>query len=115
MWAPIFMGCGTPTRAAISSRVRSATCRERAPALESIEVSFNHDLNGDGTIGIPVPSSATVIESSGTTSLLASGNTYLIQVGSGGAVQLTYGGQPVTAGRIWRHDSDRGAADGERI
>ena len=30
MWAPIFTGCGTPTRAAISSRVRSATCRARA-------------------------------------------------------------------------------------
>src|SRR5579864_4411162 len=69
-------------------------------ALESIEVSFNHDLNGDGTIGVPVPSSATLIESSGTTSLLASGNTYLIQVGGGGAVQLTYGGQPVTAGEF---------------
>ncbi len=69
-------------------------------ALESMEVSFNYDLNGDGTIGIPVPSNATLIESSGTTSLLASGNTYLIQVGSGGAVQLTYGGQPVTAGEF---------------
>jgi cytochrome c2 len=69
-------------------------------ALESTEVSFNRDLNGDGTIGIPVPSSATLIESSGTTSLLASGNTYLIQVGSGGAVQLTYGGQPVIAGEF---------------
>ena len=69
-------------------------------ALESMEFSFNDDLNGDGTIGIPVPSSATTIESSGTTSLLASGNTYLLQVGSGGAVQLTYGGQPVTAGEF---------------
>ncbi len=31
-------------------------------ALESIEFSFNDDLNGDGTIGVPVPSNATVIE-----------------------------------------------------
>ena len=31
-------------------------------ALESMEVSFNYDLNGDGTIGIPVPSNATLIE-----------------------------------------------------
>ena len=31
-------------------------------ALESIEASFNFDLNGDGTIGVPLPSSATVIE-----------------------------------------------------
>ena len=40
-------------------------------ALESMEPSFNHDLNGDGIIGIPPPSDATVIESSGSTSLLA--------------------------------------------
>ena len=31
-------------------------------ALESIETSFNDDLNGDGIIGVPVPSDATVIE-----------------------------------------------------
>ncbi len=31
-------------------------------ALESIEASFNDDLNGDGTIGVPVPSNATLIE-----------------------------------------------------
>ena len=46
-------------------------------ALESIEASFNNDLNGDGTIGVPLPSSATVIESSGTTSLLTDGTYYL--------------------------------------
>ena len=69
-------------------------------ALESMELSFNDDLNGDGTIGVPVPSNATLIESSGTTSLLAAGNTYLIQPNGRGAVQLSYGGQPVVAGEF---------------
>jgi S-formylglutathione hydrolase FrmB/cytochrome c2 len=69
-------------------------------ALESAELSFNNDLNGDGTVGIPVPSSATIIESSGSTKLLASGSNYLIQPNGRGAVQLTYGGQPVVAGEF---------------
>ncbi len=100
MWAPINIRSGTRTAAAISSRVRSANVSGTSAALESMEFSFNDDLNGDGTIGIPVPSGATTIESSGTTSLLASGNTYLLQVGSGGAVQLSYGGQPVMPGEF---------------
>jgi cytochrome c2 len=69
-------------------------------ALESMEVSFNDDLNGDGTIGVPVPSNAVLIESSGTTSLWQVGSTYLIQPNGEGAVQLTYGGQPVAAGEF---------------
>jgi Tryptophan-rich Synechocystis species C-terminal domain/Putative esterase len=69
-------------------------------ALESIEPSFNDDLNGDGTIGIPLPSNATVIESSGSTRLLAAGSNYLIEPNGGGAVQLVYGGQPVVAGEF---------------
>ena len=69
-------------------------------ALESMELSFNDDLNGDGTIGVPVPSNATVIESSGATSLLSVGNNYLIQPNGGGAVQLSLNGAPVTAGQF---------------
>ena len=38
-------------------------------ALELIEASFNDDLNGDGVIGVPLPSNTTVIEASGATSL----------------------------------------------
>ena len=115
MWAPICMGCGTPTASGNFVSAPLSNVSGTSAALESMELSFNHDLNGDGTIGIPVPSSATVIESSGTTNLLASGNTYLIQVGSRrrGSADLwraAGGGR-----RIWRHDSDRGAADGERI
>jgi len=49
-------------------------------ALESIEASFNDDLNGDGIIGVPLPSNATVIESSGTTSLLTDGTYYYLVI-----------------------------------
>ena len=69
-------------------------------ALESLETSFHQDLNGDGTIGVPVPSNATVIEASGAASLLAAGNTYLIQLHGGGAVELSLNGSPVTAGQF---------------
>jgi hypothetical protein len=69
-------------------------------ALESIEHSFNDDLNGDGIVGVPVPSNATVIESSGSTSLLAVGTNYLIEPNGGGGIQLSYGGAPVAAGQF---------------
>jgi cytochrome c2 len=69
-------------------------------ALESIEASFNDDLNGDGIIGVPVPSDATVIESSGTTSLLTDGTYFYLQAAGGPAVTLSYGGAPVTVGQF---------------
>ena len=89
------MGCGTRTRVAISSRVRSATYRERAPRSSSIEASFNDDLNGDGTVGVPLPSNAAVIELSGSTTLLTDGTYYYLRIGAGPAVYLSYGGAPV--------------------
>ena len=69
-------------------------------ALESIEASFNFDLNGDGTIGVPLPSSATVIESSGTTSLLTDGTYYYLRTGAGPVVYLSYNGAPVWVGEF---------------
>ena len=42
-------------------------------ALESLETTFHQDLNGDGTIGLV----GTVIESSGSTSLVKVGNNYV--------------------------------------
>ena len=69
-------------------------------ALKSIEASFNDDLNGDGIIGVPVPSNATVIESSGTTSLLTDGTYYYLQSAGGPAVTLSYGGAPVSVGEF---------------
>src|SRR5215475_1408868 len=67
--------------------------------LESFETSFNDDLNGDGTIGVP-PSAPTVIESSGSMSLLTNGTNYFLQPNGGAAVELRYGGAPVTAGEF---------------
>ncbi len=76
-------------------------------ALESIETSFNYDLNGDGVIGVPsggtggtTGGSMTVIESSGTTSLLTDGTHYFLQPNGGAAVTLSYGGSPVLAGQF---------------
>ncbi len=69
-------------------------------ALESIEASFNDDLNGDGIIGIPLPSNATVIESSGTTSLLTDGTYYYLRPADGPVVALSYGGAPVVVGQF---------------
>ncbi len=76
-------------------------------ALESIETSFNFDLNGDGVIGAPngggggtTGGSMTVIESSGTTSLLTDGTTYYLQPNGGAAVELSYNGSPVIAGEF---------------
>ena len=63
-------------------------------ALESFETSFQQDLNGDGTIGAPLPA---VIESFGSTSLAQSESNYLLEPA---AVKLRYGEAPVTAGQF---------------
>ena len=42
----------------------------------------------------------TVIESSGTTTLLTDGTYYYFQVGDGPAVELSYNGAPVTVGQF---------------
>jgi hypothetical protein len=68
--------------------------------LESLETSFNYDLNGDGVIGVPPPPPPTLIESSGTTSLLQSGNNYLLEPNGGIAVDLSYSGSPVSVGEF---------------
>jgi serralysin len=66
-------------------------------ALESIETTFNQDLNGDGSIGL-VP---TVIEASGSTALTQLGGYYFLNpVGGGTGPQLKYGGSPVTVGEF---------------
>src|ERR1700722_1886694 len=57
--------------------------------LESIEASFNYDLNGDGFIGVPPPPAPTVIESNGSMSLLTDGTNYLLQPKGGTAVKLS--------------------------
>jgi 20S proteasome alpha/beta subunit len=61
--------------------------------LETLEQSFQQDLNGDGSIGPPV----TTIESKGSTSLLQVGTNYLMGGVSG--VPLKYAGAPVVVGQ----------------
>src|SRR5262249_1030239 len=67
-------------------------------ALESIETTFQQDLNGDGLIGVP-PQPTTTIQTDGTTSLDQIGNNYFLnKVGvSNTGPQLKYSGAPVTA------------------
>ena len=67
-------------------------------ALESIETSFQQDLNGDGTIGVP-GQTGTVIEASGATELVQLGVNYLLNPVAGGTgPELTYGGTAWVAG-----------------
>ena len=69
-------------------------------ALESIETSFQQDLNGDGTIGIPVASGT--IEAFGATKLVQVGNDYFFNpVAGGSGPELMYGGTPWAAGQAW--------------
>jgi Tryptophan-rich Synechocystis species C-terminal domain len=74
--------------------------------VASYETSFNYDLNGDGTIGVPPPPAPTVIESSGTMSLLTNGTNYFLQPNGGAPVELGYGGSPVTAGEFAQYGYD---------
>jgi 20S proteasome alpha/beta subunit len=62
-------------------------------ALESLEASFQQDLNADGVIGLPT----TVIETFGSTSLRQVGDNFYL--GASGP-QLKYAGAVVTAGQF---------------
>ena len=63
--------------------------------LESFETTFNQDLNGDGTIGIPT----IVIKVNGSTSLTEVGNNFYLYNNSVGP-SLKYAGAPVAAGEF---------------
>ncbi|MEK9285553.1 hypothetical protein MTR72_39155 [Bradyrhizobium sp. ISRA442] len=68
-------------------------------ALQSLELSFHQDLNGDNVIGLNIPS--TVIESFGSTSLVQYGANYFLNPTSGGTgPELSYNGSPVIAGQF---------------
>ncbi|MCS3726381.1 M10 family metallopeptidase C-terminal domain-containing protein [Bradyrhizobium betae] len=71
-------------------------------ALQSIETTFHQDLNGDGTIGIPVSaSSGTTIEAYGSTALVQSGNNYFLNPTAGGSgPELLFHGSPVVSGQF---------------
>jgi 20S proteasome alpha/beta subunit len=64
--------------------------------LQFAESSFHQDLNGDGTIG----ALTTVIEASGSTSLVEVGNNYfLYPVGGSSGPELSFLGAPFVAGQ----------------
>ena len=68
-----------------------------SPVLEALESSFHQDLNGDGVIGLNLPT--TVIESFGSTSLVEVGSNYFLDsISSGTGPVLSQGGAPVVAG-----------------
>ena len=72
-------------------------------ALESYELTFNQDLNGDHVIGPPPPSPPSVIQtdtnSFGTTSLVEVGTSYFLYGSGGSGPALEYGGVGVVAGQ----------------
>jgi hypothetical protein len=66
--------------------------------LQSLESSFNQDLNGNGTIGLPTP---TVIEAAGATRLVQVASSYLMSpLGGLSGPVLGYLGSAVTAGQF---------------
>ncbi|WP_084299137.1 M10 family metallopeptidase C-terminal domain-containing protein [Bradyrhizobium sp. WSM1743] len=83
--------------------------------LEQAETSLHQDLNGDGTIGVPV----TTIETSGATSLVENGggNFYMNPVAGGTGPELKYGGSPVAAGQfgVWTPIGAEQTANGYQI
>ena len=69
-------------------------------ALQSFETSFQQDLNGDGSIGVVPPSSPTVIEAFGSTSLAEAGSNYWLYPNGGSPVELSYAGATIVAGQF---------------
>ncbi len=69
------------------------------PLVQSIEPSFQQDLNGDGIIGLPT--NATLIEQFGSTSLVEVGSNYYLDNNSTGVgPELKYQGSAVTSGEF---------------
>jgi aryl-phospho-beta-D-glucosidase BglC (GH1 family)/20S proteasome alpha/beta subunit len=70
-----------------------------SPVLESLETTFQQDLNGDGIIGLPA--NTTAIEMFGSTSLIEVGNNfYFYNNNSGSGPELNYAGAAVVAGQF---------------
>jgi serralysin len=69
-------------------------------ALQSIETTFNQDLNGDGTIGLTKTVIQNDTNSLGSTSLTAVANEYFLYNGGGSGPALRVGGAFVTAGEF---------------
>ncbi len=66
-------------------------------ALETIETTFQQDLNSDGVIG----PKKTLIQTDGSTSLVEVGNNYfLYAAGTSSGPALEYNGAPITSGEF---------------
>lgn len=65
-------------------------------ALQLREASFQQDLNGNGTIGLP----ATAVETNGSISLTTIGNHYLLYGSGGSGPSLKYAGVDFLAGQF---------------
>ena len=80
--------------------VNSATISGSSSTLQSLELSFQQDLNGDGVIGAPVVS-GTAIEAFGSTKLVQAGsNFYLQNISNGSGPELLCYGAPVVVGQF---------------
>ncbi|MGT2437718.1 Ig-like domain-containing protein [Bradyrhizobium betae] len=70
-------------------------------AFQTLETSFQQDLNGDGKIGAGQSASSSVIEAIGATALAVSGSNYLLNSVNGGTgPTLKYQGAVVTIGQF---------------
>ena len=75
---------------------QSAVLSGASPAVQSLEPGFHQDLNGDGAI-----TATTVIESSGSTTLVQIANAYLLPPDDNSlGPQLSYNGALVTPGQF---------------
>jgi len=78
----------------------SAPMAGNSSILESLETTFNQDLNGDGVIGPPIITK-TVIQTDGSTSLaIGSNQFYYLDNSSGVGPELQFNGAPVMAGQF---------------
>jgi len=87
----------TDTNGNVVSNGTGGVVSGSSDALRSLEPSFQQDLNGDGVIGIP--SSVTVIEAYGNTSLAVVGNNYALNPSGGGTGPLLKYGSVITVGQ----------------
>ena len=103
--APISTRFGPPTAAAITSRIRRRCVGHAALRWNRSRRSFHQDLNGDGQIGL----AATVIESSGSTSLTEIGNNFYLYDSTGSGPSLKFRGADFVAGQFGAADAPIGA------
>ena len=94
---------GPLTAPAIMFRTPGIVFAGTSVALESAELTFNQDLNGDNVIGPPQP---TPIRSNTvgnvTTTLNKVGNEFVISTGRAASVVLSYNNTPIGTNGVWK-------------